>query len=156
MLCAAVCSPYRLKLHGWSPPAWQRSYGLNTPRTSAARRCFARCPQTFINSPGQPLASAALPVALSLAVTLALWPEQSTLRLLTGLRSSERCSLAGAGKVWPCPCPACLRPGVLQGLACESGLTSACAGGLCRTCLLRQLLPQKAEGGRPCLRQISG
>lgn len=125
MLCVTVCSPYRLKPHSWNFLAWQRSYSPNAPRTFAARQCFARCPQPFINGPRQPLASGALPETLSLAVTPALRSKQSILPILTGLRSSECCSLAGTGEVWPCPCPACRLPGVLQGLSRESPVGSA-------------------------------
>lgn len=108
MLCTAVCSPYRLKLHSWSLSAWQRSYGLNAPGSLAARQCFARCPQPCFSGLRQPLMSGALPMMLSLAVTSAVWPKQSILPILIGLSNPERCLSAGTRKAWPCWCPACL------------------------------------------------
>lgn len=72
ILYIAACSPYRYKLRGWRHLAWWRSPSLGTPKILQIMLCQM---PAALNGFREPLISGALPVRLSPAVTLSLWPK---------------------------------------------------------------------------------
>lgn len=119
MLCISVCSPYRCKTPWLEPSCPVEEPQSQYSKDPWRKTLFCQMPSAF-NDSREPLVCGAVPVTLSLAVTLSLWPRQS--RAAAGTRPWE-----------------------------QSGLILCCwtSWGL-------PGLPLKAEGGRSCIKLISG